>query len=91
MVLAQCTWCGRFRQVEFHLWHSPKTGEQLVGDVCRHCYHGGTDDDCRTCKVKREKGLSEGIGKPAVRPVEGSDIPKLLEGKNNAHPRTHRR
>ena len=87
MPLALCTWCGRFRRVEFHLWHSPKTGEQLVGDVCGHCYYGGKDDDCRTCKVKKEKGLSTGEAARAPRPLEAADIPKLLEGKQNVHRR----
>lgn len=63
MPIAMCTWCGRSRVVELHTWKSLRSGEQICGDVCGHCYYGtGRADNCRTCQRKAERAAANGQG-----------------------------
>jgi hypothetical protein len=61
MPLGMCTWCRRNRLVELHSWRSPRSGENVCGEVCGHCYYGtGRADDCRTCRLKAERARASG-------------------------------
>jgi hypothetical protein len=84
-----CCWCGRSRLVFFRTWRSLKRGEQLVGEVCDHCFLGGADDGCRTCKRRKEKGMSTVLASNGARPIEAADAARLLESQNE--PKRRRR
>lgn len=80
MPLAMCTWCSRSRLVELHTWSSPRTHQQLCGEVCGHCYYGtGAWDDCRTCRLREARGQTRGM--TGVRVVGRADILELLAQK----------
>lgn len=78
MPLGQCVWCGRYRLVHLKTWRSPRSTEQLCGEVCDHCFYGNSAyDDCRTCRAKAERGVR--VGKQhGVRPLLPSDVLELL-------------
>ena len=77
MPIGMCTWCSRSRLVELHTWKSPRTGEQICGEVCGHCYYGnGRADDCRTCLAKAER--AEANGQRGVRTLGRQDAIQLL-------------
>jgi hypothetical protein len=85
-----CTWCTRYRLVELHTWKSAKTGKQLVGNVCGHCFNGGPNDQCRTCKLKTEKGMSTVLASAVAHELDASDVPALLEATNGRQKRRAR-
>lgn len=78
MPLGQCVWCLRYRVVKLHTWTSPRSHEQLCGEVCAHCFYGSFGfDDCRTCRAKAERGVR--VGKQSgVRPLTSADALELL-------------
>jgi hypothetical protein len=77
MPIAMCTWCSRSRLVELHTWKSPRTGEQICGEVCGHCYYGtGRADDCRTCKLKAERAAAAGM--TGVRRMSDADVLEMF-------------
>ena len=87
MPLGSCTWCLRYRLVELHTWKSPRNGEQLVGEVCGHCFYGtGKPDDCRVCRAKRAR--AESTRSTGVRPLEQQDVLAIF--KNQFTRYTHR-
>jgi len=72
-----CTWCSRSRLVELHTWKSPRSGEQICGEVCGHCYYGsGRPDDCRTCQAKAERAGAN--GQRGVHTLTGSDVMQMF-------------
>jgi hypothetical protein len=61
MPLGMCTWCRRSRLVQLHTWRSPRSGGDVCGEVCGHCFYGtGRTDDCRTCRFKKERAAASG-------------------------------
>jgi hypothetical protein len=77
----------RYRLVELHTWKSPRSGEQLCGEVCGHCYFGtGKPDDCRTCKLRRSR--SEAQSRKGVRPLEQQDVLDIFRNQFTRY--THR-
>lgn len=81
-----CTWCARSRVVELQAWRSPRTGEQLVGEVCRHCYFGaGGVDDCRTCRAKAARATR--LGQTGVRALGTEEARTLFEMQSGRRPR----
>jgi hypothetical protein len=77
MPIGMCVWCRRSRLVQLRTWRSPRSGAQLCGEVCSHCYFGtGHPDDCRTCRAKAARG--ERLGQRGVRPLQPRDILQLL-------------
>ena len=84
MPMGFCTWCTRSRLVELQTWRSPKSGEQLCGEVCGHCFYGtGGQDDCRTCQAKGER--AERLGQSGVRPLGRDEVLELLWRKYARH------
>ena len=78
MPLGQCVWCLRWRLVELQTWRSPRSGQQLCGEVCGHCYYGsGRPDDCRTCRLKEERAAR--LNQVGVRPLMRADMLCLIE------------
>lgn len=77
MPLGTCVWCSRFRLVSVRTWRSPRTGEQLVGDVCGHCYlETGGWDDCRTCRAREKARPARAAG--GVHALGRADVFPLL-------------
>ena len=78
MPLGTCAWCARVRKVELQTWRSRKTGEQLCGNVCNHCYFGGEPDACRTCQARAERSPQQ-MGLPGVRKLGKEEAYALWE------------
>lgn len=77
MPLGQCVWCLRYRLVELQTWKSPRSGEQLCGEVCNHCYYGmGAFDNCRTCRAKEKRNARLGVR--GVHALERQDALSIL-------------
>jgi hypothetical protein len=58
-------------------WRSPRNGAQLCAEVCDHCWRGGLDDDCRTCRRKRERAADASPQK-GVRPLRQAEAIQLM-------------
>lgn len=56
--LASCTWCQRSRVVTYREWMSPRSSTKQSGVVCDHCFNGGADDGCRTCKERARRAAA---------------------------------
>jgi hypothetical protein len=80
MPLSMCTWCMRFRATTLRTWSSARSGKQLVGDVCDHCYVGTAHPDgCRTCKRRAEKQIGQVLERNGAHEMTPADVPLLLE------------
>lgn len=85
MPISMCTWCSRPRVTTLRTWRSKRSGQQLVGDVCDHCWLGTLpDDDCRTCKIRRAHRMSAGLATTKARPIQPEDVPALLAAARTA-------
>lgn len=85
MPLSMCTWCGRYRVTTLRTWSSARSGKQLVGDVCEHCYVGTANPDgCRTCRRRAEKQISQVMAHNGAHEITTADVPLLLESYRNA-------
>jgi len=77
MALGVCTWCGRYRLVQLQTWRSPRSGAQVCGEVCPHCFYGtGRWDDCRVCRMKEARARAH--GQVGVRALQRGDVLQLI-------------
>jgi len=70
-------WCERYRLVQLQTWRSRKSGGNLCGDVCGHCFYGtGKWDACRTCRARDARARRN--GQQGVRALSKPDVLQLL-------------